>query len=313
MPKHYPNSHALTMLPELTKVDSLKTLVENRTIYNLDSFELNLFETYQQSHLVSLEFNDLVVTSMLRGKKMMHLFDEPAFEYLPGESVIVPANVEMRIDFPEAAMENPTQCIALAIDNKKILDTLAFLNERYPKEGKGDYWNLDERNFFFYNNAEMSLAIQKMIHICQSNSLSKDVLADLSLQELLIHIAQCQNLKQVREDGGYTSHPQLNLVLEQIRMHLSEKIYLPKMASQVGLSMASLYRLFKRELGISPLEYIVLERIKLAKKLLKDRSIYVKNVSFEVGFDDCNYFIRAFKHHEGITPKQYQQLNNKAS
>lgn len=313
MPKHFTNSHALTMLPELTKVDSLKTLVENRTIYNLDSFELNLFETYQQSHLVSLEFNDLVVTSMLRGKKMMHLFDEPAFEYLPGESVIVPANVEMRIDFPEAAMENPTQCIALAIDNKKILDTLAFLNERYPKEGKGDYWNLDERNFFFYNNAEMSLAIQKMIHICQSNSLSKDVLADLSLQELLIHIAQCQNLKQVREDGGYTSHPQLNLVLEQIRMHLSEKIYLPKMASQVGLSMASLYRLFKRELGISPLEYIVLERIKLAKKLLKDRSIYVKNVSFEVGFDDCNYFIRAFKHHEGITPKQYQQLNNKAS
>lgn len=311
MSKHFTNSHALTMLPELTKVDSLKTLVENRTIYNLDSFELNLFETYQQSHLVSLEFNDLVVTSMLRGKKMMHLFDEPAFEYLPGESVIVPANVEMRIDFPEAAMENPTQCIALAIDNKKILDTLAFLNERYPKEGKDDYWNLDERNFFFYNNAEMSLAIQKMINICQSNSLSKDVLADLSLQELLIHIAQCQNLKQVREDGGYTSHPQLNVVLEQIRMHLSEKIYLPKMASQVGLSMASLYRLFKRELGISPLEYIVLERIKLAKKLLKDRRIYVKNVSFEVGFDDCNYFIRAFKHHEGITPKQYQQLTNK--
>lgn len=311
MPKHFPNSHALTMLPELTKVDSLKTLVENRTIYNLDNFELNLFETYQQSHLVSLEFNDLVVTSMLRGKKMMHLFDEPAFEYLPGESVIVPANVEMRIDFPEAAMENPTQCIALAIDNKKILDTLAFLNERYPKEGKDDYWNLDERNFFFYNNAEMSLTIQKMINICQSKSLSKDVLADLSLQELLIHIAQCQNLKQVRESGGNTSNPQLNQVLQQIRTHLSEKIYLPKMASQVGLSMASLYRLFKRELGISPLEYIVLERIKMAKRLLKDRTIYVKNVSFEVGFDDCNYFIRAFKHHEGITPKQYQQLNNK--
>ncbi|OZA66807.1 MAG: AraC family transcriptional regulator, partial [Sphingobacteriia bacterium 39-39-8] len=161
MPKHTLHTHALSNLPALTKVDSLKTLVENRTIYNLDNFELNLFETYQQSHLVSLEFNDLVVTSMLRGKKIMHLFDEPAFEYLPGESVIVPANVEMRIDFPEAAMENPTQCIALAIDNKKILDTLAFLNDRYPKEGKDDYWNLDERNFFFYNNAEMSLAIQK--------------------------------------------------------------------------------------------------------------------------------------------------------
>ena len=36
-----------------------------------------------------------------------------------------------------------------------------------------------------------------------------------------------------------------------------------------------------------------------------------KNVSFETGFEDSNYFIRLFKHYEGITPKQYQQLLHK--
>jgi AraC-like DNA-binding protein len=41
--------------------------------------------------------------------------------------------------------------------------------------------------------------------------------------------------------------------------------------------------------------------------------MYIKNVSYEVGFEDCNYFIRVFKHYEGITPKQYQQLINKNS
>ena len=95
-----------------------------------------------------------------------------------------------------------------------------------------------------------------------------------------------------------------------IRKNISEKLMLNTIAESAGLSTASLYRLFKRELGISPVEFIVLERIKFAKRLLKDKHIYVKNVSFEVGFDDCNYFIRAFKHHEGITPKQYQQLND---
>lgn len=52
--------------PKLTNEKLLKTLVENRTVYNLENCELNLLETYQQSELVPLKFNDLVFTSMLK-------------------------------------------------------------------------------------------------------------------------------------------------------------------------------------------------------------------------------------------------------
>ena len=148
------SSKVLLQTPPLTHEKSLKTLVENRTIFSLNHCELNIFETYKKSDLVPLKFNDLVVTSMLRGKKVMHLFNTPQFEYLPGETVIVPSNVEMKIDFPEASKENPTQCIALAIDHKIITDTLGFLNEKYPKEGKNNLWKLDQENYFFYNNIE---------------------------------------------------------------------------------------------------------------------------------------------------------------
>ena len=71
--------------------------------------------------------------------------------HLPILRIIVPSNVEMKIDFPEASKENPTQCIALAIDNKIITDTLGFLNEKYPKDGKNNLWKLDQENYFFYN------------------------------------------------------------------------------------------------------------------------------------------------------------------
>ena len=295
--------------PALTHEKSLKTLVENRTIYNLDHCELNLFETYQQSALVPLAFNDLVVTSMLRGKKVMHLFDDPAFDYLPGESVIIPANVEMKIDFPEAELHNPTQCLALAIDNKKIVDTLDFLNERYPKEGLSNFWQLDDRNYFFYNNQDLAVTINKLIQVCQSTSITKDVLADLAIQELLIHIIQTQSITSIERGGELTPNPILNNILLIIRQNITQKINLKQIAKQCGLSPASMYRMIKRELGISPIELIIMERIKLAKALLKDQNMYIKNVCYESGFEDANYFIRAFKMHEGITPKQYQQLN----
>ena len=298
--------------PQLTNVSSLKTLVENRTIYNLQNCELNIFETYQQSDLVSLKFNDLVVTSMLKGKKIMHLMEEDGFDYTPGQTVIVPSNVEMKIDFPEASLNNPTQCLALAIDNKKILQTIDFLNEKYPKEGVNNYWQLDERNFFFQNNPDLAQTINRLITVCQSTSLTKDIVADLALQELIVQITQCQNLKGIEENKLSESNPYFTLVVELIQVNLTSKINLKVVAETVGLSMTSLYRLFKKEIGISPVEYIILERIKLAKQLLQDQSMYVKNVSYEAGFEDANYFIRAFKLHEGITPKQYQQLNNQA-
>jgi AraC-like DNA-binding protein len=296
---------------ELITESSLKTLVENRTIYNLNNFELNLFETFQTSEAVSLKFNDLVVTSMIKGKKIMHLFDQPGFDYLPGESVIVPATVEMKIDFPDANMENTTQCLALAIDNKKIVDTLSFLNEKYPREGKNNYWKLDERNFFFTNNVGLTLTINKLISICQSNSITKDVVADLTLQELLITISQCQTLNEVKNEDFKETNPYLANIIGFIRQNLTQKLSLKAIANVANLSTASLYRLFKKEIGISPVEFIILERIKFAKKLLKDKHLYIKNVSFEAGFDDWNYFIRVFKYHEGITPKQYRELNNK--
>ncbi|GGC87080.1 hypothetical protein GCM10011508_12850 [Flavobacterium lutivivi] len=300
---------ALLNKPALTHEKSLKTLVENRTIFSLDHCELNIFETYQTTELVPLKFNDLVVTSMLRGKKVMHLFDDPSFEYLPGETVIVPSNVEMKIDFPEATNQNPTQCIALAIDNQIITETLDFLNEKYPKEGKNNVWKLDHENYFFYNNVELASTINKLIKECMGNSLTKDAIADLTLQELIIRIIQTQTVKKFDNVLPLESNNPLLPTIEYIRSNIRETIHLKDLSDKACMSTTSFYRYFKRELGMSPIEYILNEKIKYAKKLLSNPNVQVNEVSYATGFEDCNYFIRLFKKYEGITPKQYQLLN----
>ncbi|OXB03789.1 AraC family transcriptional regulator [Flavobacterium pectinovorum] len=295
--------------PNLSNEKSLKTLVENRTVYTLNQCELNIFETYQSSSLVPLKFNDFVITSMLKGKKTMHLFDDPAFDYLPGETVIIPSNVEMKIDFPEASEKKPTQCLALAIDKSKITDTLNFLNEHYPKEFHNEYWNLDYQNYYFYNNADLATTMNKLLKECMSPSITKDALADLTLQELLIRIIQTQNLHALDKGMIIQSNNLIFEITEFIKLNLKENINLKSLSEKACMSNVSFYRFFKRELGMSPIEYILNEKIKHAKKLLRNPELQINEVCYLVGFEDANYFTRLFKKYEGITPKQYQMLH----
>jgi len=291
---------------KLSASETLQTLVENRTSYTLERCELNVFETYTESYKVPLTFNDFVITSMLRGKKVMHLFDKKGFDYFPGQTVIVPPAVTMEIDFPEASNLNPTQCIALAIDQEQIQKTIAYLNEFFPKEGSNEKWLLNYDEYHFYNNEEIAYLINKVIRICSERIKEKDVLADLTLKELLVRIMQTQNLKTIGDDGYNLNQNPLAFVLNYIKTNLNEKISINSLSDKACMSKATFYRLFKRELGISPNDFILTEKINKAKLLLAQPGAKVASISYELGFSDANYFIRAFKKIVGITPGAYQ-------
>ncbi|MBI3518100.1 MAG: AraC family transcriptional regulator [Bacteroidetes bacterium] len=286
---------------------NLKTLVENRTAYTLEKCELNVFETHAPSFLVPLTFNDFVVTSMLRGKKVMHLFDKNGFDYLPGETVIVPANTTMKIDFPEAQDGNPTQCTALAIEGEHIRRTIHYLNENFPKETDKDGWKLDYSQYHFYNNEEIALLINKLISICTSNNSGKDVFADLAVKELLFRIMQVQNLNHTNDYYINASNTNsLAFIVGYIKENISSSISIDYLSNKAYMSKSSFYRAFKRELGLSPQEYILMEKIRRAKKLLENPKLKIASICSETGFQDVNYFIRLFKKMEGITPHQYR-------
>lgn len=292
---------------DLTVPRELQTLVENRRVFNLRNCELNIFESYEQAYHVPLTFNDLVITSMIRGKKVMHLSDKPSFDYLPGETVIVPPQETMIIDFPEATVDNPTQCIALAIDDIYIRETVDYLNNYYNSGEGRQNWQLSFQRYHFENNHEVTELINKLIRICTSEDRSKNIYADLQLKELLIRLLQSQQLGQAVEGSIADSNGnRLNFVLKYIREHLTEKIAVDALSRKAYLSRNLFFKWFREQFGITPLEYVNNERIKLAKELLAKPQHSIYDVSKLCGFTDVNYFIRVFRKLEGTTPKAYQ-------
>ena len=303
----YPDFSAFMALLQhiaLTPVKNLLTDIENRSIYSLNHCELNVFETYRASEQVQLTFNDAVITSMVRGKKVMHLPGIDDFVYLPGETVLAPAGTKMSIDFPDAGMNKPTQCIALTLDGNCVNDAINYLNTKFPRISDG--WHFNYQQFHIKNNLALADVINKLVAICRETNVTKDILADLTLKELIVRLVQLQALDESKAKAISNSNDPFSFVIRYITDNLHDKLDVDLLSRKACMSRPSFFRLFKREYGISPVQYIIRERLKKARNLLQNTTQSIREISLETGFEDPNHFIRIFKQNEGITPGIYR-------
>lgn len=285
----------------------LQTLVENQTTYTVEKAELHVFETHQEADRVLLQFDQPVLASMLVGKKVMHLRDYSEFDFLPGESLILPAEEVMCIDFPEAQMNNPTRCLAMTIDEAQIRNVIEDMNEHMPKADDGK-WRFTDYNFHFTNEVAVNQIIQKLLFLFTENHPAKDLFVNMSLKELIVRIMQTETRKIYSEKAiSMSSSNRLAFVIAHIRNNLHEPLTIEELSEKVCMSPSHFHRVFKNEMGISPVNFINNERIKMAESMLKDPNVRIKEVYMACGFNSLSYFNRLFKRQNKVSPKAYKQ------
>lgn len=81
-------------------------------------------------------------------------------------------------------------------------------------------------------------------------------------------------------------------------------------AEKSGVSRSTLFRVFKEETGISPVDYLIAYRISQAKRLLSETDLSVTAIARSVGYEDNLYFSRSFKKLTGETPTEYRTKQN---
>jgi AraC-like DNA-binding protein len=110
---------------------------------------------------------------------------------------------------------------------------------------------------------------------------------------------------KLKKNPGTTNR--FALVAEFIKNHIHEEITIEKLSNLCYMSKPSFFRYFKREFGISPVGFILRERMKRAKKLLNDINIPISEASYSVGVNNLSYFFRLFKRFEGVTPNEFRK------
>lgn len=104
------------------------------------------------------------------------------------------------------------------------------------------------------------------------------------------------------------SNVHITKAMDYISRHYAEDISVQELADRLHLNYQYFSRLFKKETGISPIQFISALRAKKAEQLLKYTSLSVTEIAYAVGFRDVLYFSRAFKRYTGFSPSAYKEI-----
>lgn len=95
--------------------------------------------------------------------------------------------------------------------------------------------------------------------------------------------------------------------IQYINNHFTEEIRLSDLAKECCMSINYFHKLFTNTLFTTPVHYILLLRMNTALQLLVNNEYNIKEIAYQLGFNDDAYFSRVFRKFYGITPGEYKR------
>ncbi len=125
------------------------------------------------------------------------------------------------------------------------------------------------------------------------------------LLEIVSYYLKCANSKQL-DFSNFNSMEKLNNVLKYIQENISNNITIDQLAEIMHFHPNYFTKLFKKYMGIPPIQYINKIRLEKAKNLLKTSNMSIQQIASATGFCDIYHFSKTFKSYTGFSPSEYK-------
>jgi AraC-like DNA-binding protein len=171
-----------------------------------------------------------------------------------------------------------------------------------------NYANLNEENLIFEYSEDDTLKnyISEMLKLKE-----RDYSNELKLEGLLYFFMS--KLAEVRKNTfDQKSYKSAEVYLEKsvefIENNYSNNIKINDIASYIGINRSYLTHIFKKNINMSPQEFLVNYKIDKACTLLRNTDLPIKAVAKSVGYSDPLTFSKIFKKINGDNPKSYREI-----
>ncbi|MGN0361800.1 MAG: AraC family transcriptional regulator [Bilifractor sp.] len=189
------------------------------------------------------------------------------------------------------AKENGWKHIILHFNGKEA----PFLYQMYSSEGSP---------LFHFTQAEHVLKLFEEVvdSVCSIHS-NREWKTSMLIQSLLLQISEHKTDIQRTDE----TKDNIRYLCKYMENHFSENLTLTDLACFCGYDPSYLCRVFKRETGYSPKEYMTILRLEQAKELLGSTSIPVYKIGLLIGIPDETNFTRLFKKYMHDTPGEFRK------
>jgi AraC family transcriptional regulator len=148
----------------------------------------------------------------------------------------------------------------------------------------------------------IAACLQSLLHEARTGYTCGELYGDSIAATLAAHYLLKYGKRKinVRETHGGLPKETLKSVLEFIDANASQRLRLSELAAIAHLSPYHFSRLFKVSTNLSPYQYLMRTRVKMARRLMNKGDMSLKEISRNVGFYDSSHFSRVFKRVTGV-------------
>ena len=138
---------------------------------------------------------------------------------------------------------------------------------------------------------------------------NEQTLSEVRLSQKLYTLLTAMVDTASQEAGQTEENDTVSKAMHFIQEQYMNPISLLDVATHVNMSQFHFSRLFKKDCGYSPHEYLILTRLNRAKHLLKTTGLPVKVIAQKVGYQNVSSFTNAFTDRVGISPTLFRKYS----
>ena len=124
---------------------------------------------------------------------------------------------------------------------------------------------------------------------------------------IMVHLMRNTSVSVTQTRSRFPTNRQCAAVRQYIDQHYKENLTLDLLAEKASINKYYMAHTFKREYGVSPINYLIGCRIRESKRLLAETDISLSQIAAVLGFSSSSYFSQSFRNAEGMSPTEYRK------
>ena len=170
-----------------------------------------------------------------------------------------------------------------------------------------------ENDFTFYKQEEpdkdTSLFLELLMKEAAAKKAGADEIIKRFIEIILIQLLRNEEFS-IRNSLNKKNHKEIQTVKNFMKVNYHKNITLDDLVELVHINKFYLIRIFKQEVGMSPIDYLIHVRIDEAQKMLRNTNIAIADIAHLVGFQSPSHFSKTFRELSNLTPSQYRRQGN---